>query len=48
MVRALSDIVWQMGWDSTLRDTFIWVDYSYIPQSNGESLDSEQTQLEEE
>ena len=46
MVSALSDIARQMGWDSTLSDTFVWVDYSCIPQSNGKSLDSEQTRGE--
>lgn len=34
MVAALSDIAEQMGWNPTLRDTFVWVDYSCIPQSN--------------
>jgi len=34
MCHAVKDLAKQHGWDTSLKDVFIWVDYSSIPQAN--------------
>jgi hypothetical protein len=34
MVDALRQLAKQNGWDESLKDVFVWVDYSCIPQAN--------------
>lgn len=34
MVNALKELVKRSGWDENLKDVFVWVDYSCIPQAN--------------
>ena len=34
MVGALKELAARNGWDPSLRDVFVWVDYSCIPQAN--------------
>ena len=34
MVTAMKDLVKRNGWDESLKDVFVWVDYSCIPQAN--------------
>jgi len=34
MCNAARDLAKQNGWDTSLKDVFIWVDYSCIPQAN--------------
>ena len=34
MASSLKDLAAQNGWDASLKDTFIWVDYISIPQAN--------------
>jgi len=34
MVSAVRELAKRNGWDETLKDVFIWVDYSSIPQAN--------------
>ncbi|KAL7516874.1 hypothetical protein ACHAWX_002366, partial [Stephanocyclus meneghinianus] len=34
MVNALHELAKQSGWNNNLRDVYVWVDYSCIPQAN--------------
>eukprot|EP00957_Ditylum_brightwellii_P071266 5417418-Ditylum_brightwellii.AAC.1 len=34
MVQAVKELANKNGWDPSLRDVFVWVDYSCIPQAN--------------
>lgn len=34
MVASMRELAKQNGWDESLRDMFIWIDYSCIPQAN--------------
>ena len=34
MVDSLNTLAKQNGWDESLNDVFVWVDYSCIPQAN--------------
>jgi len=34
MATSLKELAEQNGWDASLKDTFVWVDYSCIPQAN--------------
>jgi len=34
MVNAMKELAKRNGWDPSLRDVFVWVDYSCIPQAN--------------